>query len=205
MFRELPGCFFRGWDLEAERMQRQGKSVWSLDNEIVQSGLVTVALYGSLIALFGPPMVPVLLLVAFWGAFQLTSANYIEHYGLLRQERAPGKYEVCQPHHSWNSNHIFSNWALFHLQRHSDHHAHPLRRYQSLRHFDNLPRLPSGYFGMFTVAYIPPLWRWVMDERLLGVVGRDAARINLDPRQREALIRRYQLRDGTPTAPTEAA
>ena len=58
---------------------------------------------------------------------------------------------------------------------------------------------------MFTVAYIPPLWRWVMDERLLGLVGRDAARINLDPRQREALIRRYQLRDGTPTAPTEAA
>ena len=69
------------------------------------------------------------------------TTNYIEHYGLLRQQDANGRFETCKPQHSWNSNHVFSNWATFHLQRHSDHHAHPLRRYQSLRHFDNLPRL----------------------------------------------------------------
>jgi alkane 1-monooxygenase len=143
-------------------------------------------------------IIPFLVVASFWSNFQLTLANYVEHYGLLRFERAPGKYEVCQPHHSWNSNHIFSNWALFHLQRHSDHHAHPLRRYQSLRHFENLPRLPSGYFGMFTLTYFPPLWRYVMDERLLAVVGRDAARLNLDPGQRHALIHRYGLLDNYP-------
>ena len=132
MFRELPGAFFRAWDLEAERMQRQGRSIWSLDNEIVQAGLLTLALYGGLIALFGPAMVPVLLLVAFWGAFQLTSANYIEHYGLVRQQLANGRYEPCQPRHSWNSNHIVSNLVVFHLQRHSDHHAHPTRSYRGL-------------------------------------------------------------------------
>ena len=82
---------------------------------------------------------------------------------------------------------------MFHLQRHSDHHAHPLRRYQSLRHFDELPTLPSGYFGMFLVAYVPPLWRAVMDPRLLKAVGRDLRRLNLDPRQREALIARHGL------------
>ena len=167
--------------------------------------MITVLLWTALTVWLGIQILPFLLVASFWANFQLTSANYIEHYGLLRAERAPGKYEVCQPHHSWNSNHVFSNWALFHLQRHSDHHAHPLRRYQSLRHFDNLPRLPSGYFGMFTIAYIPPLWRRVMDERLLGVVGRDAARINLDPRQREALVRRYQLRDGPVSASGPAA
>ena len=205
VLREMPGALKRAWALETTRLKYDGQAVWSLRNEILQPALITVLLWGALILWLGPQILVFLVVVSFWSNFQLTSANYIEHYGLLRQERAPGKYEVCQPHHSWNSNHIFSNWALFHLQRHSDHHAHPLRRYQSLRHFDNLPRLPSGYFGMFTVAYIPPLWRWVMDERLLGVVGRDAARINLDPRQREALIRRHQLRDGAPTAPTEAA
>ena len=68
----------------------------------------------------------------------------------------------------------------------------PPRR--ALPHY-NLPRLPSGYFGRFTIACIPPLWRRVMDGRLLGVVGRNASRINLDPRQREALIRRHGLRD----------
>jgi alkane 1-monooxygenase len=205
VLREMPGAFKRAWALETNRLRRDGQAVWSLHNEILQPALITLLLWSALALWLGPQILPFLVVASFWSNFQLTSANYIEHYGLLRQERAPGKYEVCQPHHSWNSNHIFSNWALFHLQRHSDHHAHPLRRYQSLRHFDNLPRLPSGYFGMFTVAYIPPLWRWVMDERLLGVVGRDAARLNLDPRQREALIRRYQLRDTAAASRAETA
>ena len=63
---------------------------------------------------------------------------------------------------------------MFHLQRHSDHHAHPLRRYQSLRHFDDVPQLPNGYFGMFTVAYFPPLWFALMDARLVAAVHSDA-------------------------------
>ncbi len=200
VLREMPGALKRAWALESDRLRRDQQPVWSLHNEILQPALITGVLWTALTLWLGLQIVPFLLAASFWANFQLTSANYIEHYGLLRRERAPGKYEVCQPHHSWNSNHIFSNWALFHLQRHSDHHAHPLRRYQSLRHFENLPRLPSGYFGMFTVAYIPPLWRYVMDERLLARVGRNAAHINLDPRQRDALIRRYRLQD-TP-APT---
>jgi alkane 1-monooxygenase len=193
VLREMPGALVRAWGLERERLARTGKSAWSLQNEILQPALITLLLWTALVAWLGMQILPFLLVASFWANFQLTSANYIEHYGLLRQKTASGRYEVCQPHHSWNSNHIFSNWALFHLQRHSDHHAHPLRRYQSLRHFENLPRLPSGYFGMFTIAYIPPLWRRVMDERLLAVVGRNAAGINLCPRQREALIRRHQL------------
>jgi alkane 1-monooxygenase len=88
---------------------------------------------------------------------------------------------------------VFSNWALFHLQRHSDHHAHPGRRYQSLRHFESAPQLPSGYFGMFVLAYIPWLWFRVMDPRLLAAVGHDPRRINFDPSRREALMQRYGL------------
>ena len=155
VLREMPGAFLRAWKLEADRLQREGKSAWSLQNDILQPALITLALWSGLVLWLGVGILPFLLVASFWANFQLTSANYIEHYGLLRQERAPGKFETCKPHHSWNSNHIFSNWALFHLQRHSDHHAHPLRRYQSLRHFENLPSLPSGYFGMFSIAYIP--------------------------------------------------
>ena len=195
LLREMPGSARRAWKLEADRLQREGHSVWSLRNDLLQPALITVALWTALTLWLGVQILPFLLVASFWANFQLTSANYIEHYGLLRKERAPGKYEICQPHHSWNSNHIFSNWALFHLQRHSDHHAHPLRRYQSLRHFPNLPSLPNGYFGMFTIAYIPPLWRYVMDERLLSVVGRNAAHINIDPKHRAALVRKYHLTD----------
>jgi alkane 1-monooxygenase len=192
-FRELPGAYFRAWDLETERLERQGKSPWSLDNEILQAGLLTLALYGGLIAAFGPKMVPVLALVAFWGAFQLTSANYIEHYGLLRQKLPDGRYERCEPHHSWNSNHIVSNLIVFHLQRHSDHHANPTRSYQSLRNFPDLPTLPLGYFGMFLAAYVPPIWFAVMDKRVIAATGGDVKRINFLPAQRARLMRQFGL------------
>jgi alkane 1-monooxygenase len=200
VLREMPGAARRAWTLESTRLRNANLPVWSLHNEILQPALITLVLWSMLCIWLGVQVLPFLLVASFWSNFQLTSANYIEHYGLLRALRAPGKYEICQPHHSWNSNHIFSNWALFHLQRHSDHHAHPLRRYQSLRHFDNLPSLPNGYFGMFLVAYIPPLWRYVMDERLLGVVGRDAAKINIDPDERAAVIARYGLSDSSAAA-----
>ena len=198
MLREMPGALVRAWTLESERLHRDGRSAWSWRNQVLQPGLVTLSLWATLVVWLGLQILPFLVVASLWANFQLTSANYVEHYGLLRAEIRPGKYEACQPHHSWNSNHIFSNWAVFHLQRHSDHHAHPLRRYQSLRHFENLPQLPSGYFGMFLVAYVPPWWRRVMDERLLAVVGRDAAHINIDPRQRQALVFRYGLVDRAP-------
>jgi alkane 1-monooxygenase len=138
---------------------------------------------------------PFLLLQAVYAISMLEVVNYVEHYGLLRQKDTAGRYVRCEPEHSWNSNHLVGNLLLYQLQRHSDHHAHPLRRYQSLRHFDGLPTLPSGYFGMFVVAYIPPLWFWMMDKRLLDRVGRDTTNINLDPARRAALVRRYGLVD----------
>jgi alkane 1-monooxygenase len=193
VLREMPGAWFRAWALEHERLLANGWDVWGPKNEILQAALITLMLWTGLAIWLGVAIVPFLLAASFWANFQLTSANYVEHYGLLRQERAPGKFEICQPHHSWNSNHTFSNWALFHLQRHSDHHAHPRRRYQSLRHFDSLPSLPNGYFGMFLIAYVPPLWRYAMDERLLSVVKRDVKCINFDPNKRAELIRRHHL------------
>jgi alkane 1-monooxygenase len=150
-------------------------------------------LWTGLIAWLGWRVLPFLLIASFWSNFQLTLANYVEHYGLLRRRLPNGRWEPCQPRHSWNSNHVFSNWALFHLQRHSDHHAHPLRRYQSLRNFPDLPRLPSGYAGMFPIAMVPPLWFRLMDRRLLEVVNHDPMQINFDPRQRTALMFRYGL------------
>jgi alkane 1-monooxygenase len=207
VLREIPGAAKRAWNLEKTRLNNQGKSVWSLQNEMIQPALITAVFWIALVALLGPVMIPFIIAVALWGAFQLTSANYIEHYGLLRKKLDNGRYEPPKPHHSWNSNHVFSNWASFHLQRHSDHHAHPVRRYQSLRHFEDLPSLPNGYFGMFMTAYIPPLWFKVMDKRLIEYADYDAANINFDPAKREKLIRKYNLRDSTQQseAPAEAA
>jgi alkane 1-monooxygenase len=194
--RELPGGIRRAWQLERERLAREGRSAFSWHNTMLQSYAVTAVLQLGLIVAFGWVMIPFLAVhnaVAWW---QLTSANYVEHYGLLRGKLPNGQYEAPQPHHSWNTNHLITNLALFHLQRHSDHHAYPSRRYQSLRHFDKLPQLPSGYFGMFPLSYVPALWFKVMDPRLLALphVAGDLNRINIDPRHRDEIVARYGAR-----------
>ncbi len=191
--RELPGGIRRAWQLEKQRLDKLGRSCWSLQNTILQSYAITLLLQVGLTVAFGWIMLPFLAIhnmVAWW---QLTSANYVEHYGLLRQRLANGTYEPPQPHHSWNANHVVSNLATFHLQRHSDHHAHPLRRYQSLRHFEKLPQLPSGYFGMFPLAYVPPLWFKVMDRRLMALphIQGDLDRVNIDPKHKSDIIARF--------------
>ena len=191
--REIPGAMRRAWQLETDRLARRGRSAWHPDNAILQSLAITLVLQGGLIVALGWSMLIFLAIhnvVAWW---QLTSANYIEHYGLLRQKLENGRYERCQPYHSWNSNHVYSNLLLFHLERHSDHHAFPARRYQSLRHFDDLPNLPNGYFGMYLIAYIPALWFRVMDQRLLDLphIQGDLSKVNIDPKHRARIEARY--------------
>jgi len=191
--REIPGAFMRAWDLEKLRLARTGKGVWTLNNEIIPPLLISLVLYASLLLAFGPSpkllaFLPIQIAFGWW---QLTSANYIEHYGLLREKIADGRYERTQPRHSWNSNHIASNLILFHLQRHSDHHAHPTRSYQSLRDFKGLPELPSGYPGMFFIAMIPPVFRSVMDRRVVQWAGGDLDKIQIDRARRERIVRKY--------------
>ena len=189
--REMPGALRRGWRLEAERLQRARKPVLSLENEVLQSWALTAVINVGLVAAFGWIMVPFLLVHHFFAWWQLTSANYIEHYGLLRQKRENGRYEPCQPRHSWNSNHIVSNLLSLHLERHSDHHANPTRSYQSLRYFDDAPELPGGYSAMFLLSYLPKLWFKVMDPRVMAWAGGDLSQVNVAPEARASLDARY--------------
>ena len=152
---------------------------------------MTAVLFGALVVVFGSVVLPYLLIQAVLGFSLLEVVNYLEHYGLLRQRTGEdGRYERVAPEHSWNSNNVASNVLLYHLQRHSDHHANPTRRYQALRHFEEAPQLPTGYAGMIVLAWFPPLWRRVMDPRVL-----DALRRRRVPRQHPAAQARQDPRD----------
>ncbi|MDA7964580.1 alkane 1-monooxygenase [Ruegeria sp.] len=100
--------------------------------------------------------------------WQLELVNYVEHYGLTRKYLGEGKYEHVHPRHSWNASQKASNWLLINLQRHSDHHYKPNRRFPLLQHHtqDAAPQLPYGYPVMTIAAMIPPLWRRVMNPRV---------------------------------------
>jgi alkane 1-monooxygenase len=198
--RTMIGSLRSAWHLETERLARLGKSPWSWENENLRAWSVSVMFFGVLVAWLGWGVLPFLLIQAFYGASLLEVVNYIEHYGLLRQKSADGRYVRCEPEHSWNSNQIVSNLFLYHLQRHSDHHAHPTRRYQSLRHFDQSPQLPAGYAAMLVMAYVPWIWYRVMDPRVVKHYQGQARLINLYPARREALIKRYHLSTQAPAS-----
>ncbi len=170
--------------LERERLSRKGKRWICLDNQLLQAWSISVVLFGAVIAVFGARVIPYLLLQAVIGAALLETVNYVEHYGLLRRRRADGGYARCSPRDSWNSDHLVTNVFLFHLQRHSDHHANPGRRYQTLRSSNQAPQLPLGYAGMVLLAAVPPLWRAVMDHRVLAHYGGDRTLVNVKPRRR---------------------
>ncbi|GAA0962722.1 alkane 1-monooxygenase [Actinocorallia libanotica] len=179
--RSVLGSLKSGWALEKARLARTGRGPWTWRNDVLNAWAMTAVLFAVLIAVFGPGVAVLLAVQAAFGFSLLEVVNYLEHYGLLRQKTAGGRYERCTPQHSWNSNNIASNVLLYHLQRHSDHHANPTRRYQALRHFDEAPELPSGYATMIVLAYVPPLWRRVMDGRVRAHYGGDLARANIQP------------------------
>ena len=191
--REIPSTFTRAWQLEEKNLKKLGKSSWSFENQILQSYFISLVFQGSLVFIFGIEIVIFLIIHNVWAWFQLTSANYIEHYGLLREKKANGRYERCKPHHSWNTNYVLSNIVLFHLERHSDHHAYPARRYQSLRNFNNIPELPNGYFGMYLCAYFPWIWFKVMDHRLLSLphINGDLSKVNICPNKRKLILSKF--------------
>ncbi|HEY0917488.1 MAG TPA: alkane 1-monooxygenase [Solimonas sp.] len=189
--RSVWGSLTSAWHLEKVRLERQGKSVWNWRNDNLQSWAMTLVLFGALALWLGPIVLPFLIFQGFIGFSLLEVVNYLEHYGLVRQKEASGRYERCKPEHSWNSNHTVTNLMLYHLQRHSDHHANPMRRYQALRHFEQAPQLPSGYAGMIVVAMIPPLWRSLMDKRVLAHYQGDVTRANIHPPVREKILAKY--------------
>jgi alkane 1-monooxygenase len=189
--RTVIGSLRSAWGIETTRLDRLEKPHLSHHNDVLTAWAMTVLLFGGLAIVFGPVVLPYLLLQAVIGFSLLEVVNYLEHYGLRRQKREDGRYERCLPEHSWNSNNVASNVLLYHLQRHSDHHANPTRRYQALRHVDEAPQLPTGYAGMIVLAWFPPLWRRVMDPRLLEHYEGDVTRANIQPRKLGRILERY--------------
>jgi len=189
--RTVIGSLRSAWEIETVRLDRLEERHFSRHNDVLTAWAMTVILFAGLGISFGAVVLPYLLVQAVIGFSLLEVVNYLEHYGLLRQKREDGRYERCRPEHSWNSNNVASNVLLYHLQRHSDHHANPTRRYQALRHVNEAPQLPTGYAGMIVLAWFPPLWRRVMDPRLLEHYGGDVTRANIQPRKLGRVLERY--------------
>jgi alkane 1-monooxygenase len=189
--RSVVGSARSAWQLESDRLRLKKSRVFTVRNNVLQGWALTVLLFGGLAAAYGPAVLVFLAAQGIVGFSLLEVVNYLEHYGLARQKEASGRYEKVRPPHSWNSTALVSNISLYHLQRHSDHHTYPARRYQSLRLFEDAPQLPFGYATMIPLAWMPPVWRRVMDRRVVDHYDGDVTLTNLDPRHRDRYLARF--------------
>jgi len=166
--RVLWQCLRSAFRAEAARLKRSDRPVWHKSNPFwrylgLQAGFLLLAFV--LAGVEGLWLFAFQALVAIW---QLELVNYVEHYGLTRKHLGQGKYEYVKPHHSWNAAHKASNWLLINLQRHSDHHYKPDRRFPLLQNYaaNEAPQLPFGYPVMTALAMMPPLWRRHMNPKV---------------------------------------
>ncbi|MGK7391723.1 MAG: alkane 1-monooxygenase [Candidatus Cyclobacteriaceae bacterium M2_1C_046] len=171
--RSVFGGYKHAWTLENQRLKRKGKSPVSVSNKMIWFTLLPILFCAMFTIIFSINKagvaweVPLFFIGQSFFAFTLLElVNYVEHYGIMRKEIAPGQYERVTPIHSWNTDFIISNFFLFQLQRHSDHHYNAIKRYQVLNSYKESPQLPAGYPTMIMLAMFPPLWFKIMNPRV---------------------------------------
>jgi alkane 1-monooxygenase len=176
--QSLAGGWVNAWKHEANRLTRRNISGYGIYNEMWRAVFLPILFLGLMLGIvflvnnYQITQNIIWNVSLFWilqslfAVLSLEAVNYIEHYGIMRREISPNKYERVNPLHSWNASQKVSNWFLFQLQRHSDHHANASRPYQILRHIDESPQLPFGYPLMIMMALVPPIWFAVMNPKL---------------------------------------
>lgn len=166
--RVLLTCPGSAWNAEKAMLARRDLSVWDGANPFWRYGALQFAAVLLAVLIGGWVGLGLFAVQAFSAVWQLELTNYVEHYGLTRKYLGDGKYEHVKPHHSWNADQMASNWLLINLQRHSDHHYKPARRFPLLQTYSEAeaPLLPYGYPIMTLVALNPRLWRRTMNKRV---------------------------------------
>ncbi len=150
------------WIIENSRLVKKGVSPLSIQNRMLigyaRSGILTAAAY----LLSGWTGIVVFLLISMGGKVVLEGVNYMEHYGLIREEGTP-----ILPKHSWNTNRRVSSFFLFNLTRHSSHHENTQLEYWELKAYPDAPEMPLGYLScVYLVLFMPWLYHRIMAPKL---------------------------------------
>ena len=166
--RTLPAQWLEAWRFEVHRCRAKPQPL--LRNTLVHDVLIMSFVYATLYFAFGPRAAAFLAVESALAILVLEAFNYVAHYGLMRRVRH-GRTEPMADHHSWNAGGATDDLLIFNMGRHSHHHRAPSISYEGLEPVPSAPSLPGGYAGAILMALVPPLWRAVMDQRVLEVIG----------------------------------
>lgn len=155
--RSVVGQILSAWRIERRHAQKFGRM-----NKMVGYLLIQSVLLMLIYLLLGPASLALFLGQAAMAITFLEAVNYMEHYGLERQQIGD-RYEPVARRHSWNTKSWLTNSLSFNLGLHSDHHANASKPFYTLQHTDEAPELPAGYLALLPLTTVPPLWRRVMN------------------------------------------
>jgi alkane 1-monooxygenase len=164
--RAIAGTYVNAWKIERKKLSRTGYKNPLLHSSMLLFGVAQILLMFFIFFMLGKSA---LLFFLFQNAVAITllhTINYLQHYGLMREKIANGKFEKLNDHHAWNTGHYNRSLNLFQLESHADHHLHPGRSFDTLLPRDNSPTHPAGYSFMILLSLIPPLWFKIMDKKI---------------------------------------
>lgn len=162
MIRSTIHEYINAYQIEKARLTRKNKKIINKENKffiaLFRSLLISIIVFG----LGGFIALLCYLIAALISKILLETINYVEHYGLVREEGKPVK-----PRHSWNSNTFISSAFTFNLTRHSAHHEKAHLPYWKLDPYSDAPKMPFGYLTTFFIALLLPfLYRKIMAKKL---------------------------------------
>lgn len=164
--RSIIGGYVNAVKLEKRRLSDFKMAFFSWNNKLLLQLAIEIFYLFAVWYFLGLITLISVLLAALIAILLLETINYIEHYGLMRKEIQTGHFEIVNPCHSWNSDHLLGRIFLYELTRHSHHHEKTTVKYQNLESMPQSPQLPFGYPASLLLSLIPPLWFNVMNRKL---------------------------------------
>jgi hypothetical protein len=148
------------FNMEKERLSRMGVPFISWQNRWIRGYLMAVPTVALFFAAGG--WIGMACLATIWGIsnFELEALNYLEHYGLIRVKDQPIDYR-----HNWDNSTAFTAWFFIEIGRQADHHDRGETHFWELENV-GCPNTGWGYFVVFFIALVPPIWHWYMRKRL---------------------------------------
>lgn len=159
------GQILSAYKIQQQLLTQNNKSGFSIYNDFMWYFIIQSMYLVCVYAFFGVLGLLFAIAIALVSILLLETINYIEHYGLQRQQK-DSRYERVSPAHSWNSNHVLGRLVLYELTRHSDHHHRALKKYQILESIPESPQLPFGYTTSMVIALFPFIWFPLMNTTL---------------------------------------
>jgi len=187
--RTVPAQFRSAWRLETTRLGDPDMKWYDpriLKSRVLHGIVAECGIACALYAFFGPAALVLHLMQAWWATRALEVVNYFEHWGLSRAGKR------VMPMHSWDTHSRFTYFALTGLSRHADHHAFASRPYEQLRVWQESPKLPSGYLGMFPLVL-------VRNKRFQRLMTEELRRKRLGPFAEADAVAGDAVLEGAPT------